>query len=93
MRGRQEVCWWLDQEFGAAKEYSDKFEGKKKRMYDEYKTSVQCTSKNKKVKHGWQVKDATSSRKVGGAQICLFHHNKMWGYYCLGHILGSSQFY
>jgi len=78
LRGKdEELVSGFDQEFGATKEYFNEFEGKKKRLPDEYKISVQCMSKNKNVKQRWHVRDATSGRKVGGAQICSIHQNKM----------------
>ena len=51
LRGKdEELVSGFDQEFGATKEYFNEFEGKKKRLPDEYKISVQCMSKNKNVK-------------------------------------------
>ncbi|AES91476.2 hypothetical protein MTR_4g113960 [Medicago truncatula] len=64
------------QEFGVAKEYSNELEGKKKSILGEYKSSVQCTSKNQKVKQKRQVRDAKFGHKVEGAQISSFRLNR-----------------
>jgi len=39
----KEYCKWLDQEFGSRKIYFDEFEGKKTRVSDKYKASIQWT--------------------------------------------------